>query len=309
MRILVLGAGGVGGYFGGRLAAAGVDVTFLVRARRAAELAQNGLVLNSPLGDLRMPVKAVARAEQLFDLIILSCKAYDLEEAMEAIAPAVGPDALLLPLLNGLRHLDALDARFSERRVLGGCCHIGAALTESGEIAHLNRIARFIFGPRMQEQQQACAAVQAALSQGGFAPELSPDIMRDMWEKFAFLAGYAGITCLMRASIGAVAATDDGAAIASELLEECSAVAAASGYALRPEFLAKSHAMMTERNSPGTSSMLRDMLRGGATEQDHILGDMRARASALEIPTPILRVARAHMQAYEVMRRAATTKA
>ncbi len=307
MRILVLGAGGVGGYFGGRLAAAGVDVTFLVRVRRAAELAQNGLILRSPLGDLRAPVKAVERVEQVFDLILLSCKSYDLEAAMTAIAPAVGPNTLLLPLLNGLSHLDALDARFSAQRVLGGCCHIGVTLTEDGEIEHLNRIARLIVGPRMKEHEARCAAAHVELSQGGFAPVLSAAITRDMWDKFAFLASYAGITCLMRASIGAIASTDEGAAIALELLEECAAVASAAGFPLRSEFMAESRATATDRHSSGTSSMLRDILRGGKTEHDHILGDMLARACALGVATPILRIARAHLQAYEAMQRSLAT--
>ena len=307
MRILVLGAGGVGGYFGGRLAAGGVDVTFLVRARRAAELARDGLVLRSPLGDLQIEVEAVERVDESFDVVILSCKSYDLEGAMAAIAPAVGRGALVLPLLNGFRHLDALDARFGPQRVLGGCCHIGVTLSADGAIEHLNAIARFIYGPRAKEQEARCDALLAELSRGGFAPVLSADIERELWEKFAFLTTYAGLTCLMRASIGAVAETDDGAAIAAELLGECGAVAAASGFPLRPEFLAQSHAAVTERGSAGTSSMLRDLLRGGPTEHDHILGDMLTRARAQNVAAPILRVARAHMQAYEATRRALAT--
>ncbi len=307
MRILVLGAGGVGGYFGGRLAAGGVDVTFLVRARRAAELAQNGLVLRSPLGDLQLAVKAVERVEQSFDVVILSCKSYDLEGAMAAIAPAAGPSALVLPLLNGLHHFEALDARFGPQRVLGGCCHIGATLTADGAIEHLNGIARFIYGPRAKEQEARCDALLVELSRGGFAPVFSSDIERELWEKFAFLTAYAGMTCLMRASIGAIAETDDGAAIAAELLDECGAVATASGFPPRPEFMAQSHAALTERGSAGTSSMLRDMLRGGPTEHDHILGDMLTRARAQNVAAPILRIAHAHMQAYEVARRTRAT--
>ncbi|HXY59957.1 MAG TPA: ketopantoate reductase family protein [Methylocystis sp.] len=304
MRILVLGAGAVGGYFGGRLAGAGADVTFLVRARRAAQLAQNGLIVRSPLGDLRTPVKAVERVEQPFDLIILSCKAYDLEAAMTAVAPAVGPDTFLLPLLNGLRHFDALDAQFSARRVLGGCCFIGAALTPAGEIEHLNRLQRLVLGPRLPEQREGCERARAALAQGGFSPQLSFVVMEDVWEKLVFLASLAGITCLMRATIGAIASTSDGAAIALELLAECRAVAAASFFPPRPEFLAQSRAMLTDRASDAASSMLRDMQRGGETEQDHILGDMLLRAASLGVATPVLRLARAHMQAYDAMRAA-----
>jgi 2-dehydropantoate 2-reductase len=301
MRILILGAGGVGGYFGGRLASVGADVTFLVRARRAAQLAQDGLVVRSPLGDLRLQVRTVERAEPRYELIILSCKAYDLEEAMNAVAPAVGPGAYLLPLLNGLRHLDALDARFSESQVLGGCCHIGVTLTGRGEIDHLNEVHRLILGPRRPEQEAACCAIHRTLALGGFAPEFSPSILQEMWEKFAFLAAYAGITCLMRAPIGVIASTDEGAAIAFALLEECAAVAAAWGYPLRAEFLSGARAAVTDRRSAGASSMLRDMLRGGKTENDHILGDMQMRAIARGVATPVLRIAHAHLQAYEAI--------
>jgi 2-dehydropantoate 2-reductase len=235
-----------------------------VRARRAAELARNGLVLRSPLGDLQLAVKAIERVEQSFDVVILSCKSYDLEGATAAIAPAAGPSTLVLPLLNGLRHFEALDARFGPRRVLGGCCHIGVTVTADGAIEHLNGIARFIYGPRAKEQEARCDALLVELSRGGFAPVLSFDIERELWEKLAFLTAYAGLTCLMRASIGAVAA---------ELLDECGAVAATSGFPLRPEFIAQSHAAVTERGSAGTSSML----RGGGTEHDQILGDMLTR--------------------------------
>ena len=120
MRLLVLGAGGIGGYFGGRLAAAGVDVRFLVRPRRAAQLAETGLVIKSPLGDLILPVKTVVEAPPSVDAVLLACKAYDLEGAMAAIAPAIGPSTCIVPLLNGVRHLDHLDVRFGAERVLGG---------------------------------------------------------------------------------------------------------------------------------------------------------------------------------------------
>ena len=124
MRILVLGAGGVGGYFGGRLAASGADVTFLVRERRAAQLAARGLVIESPLGDATVPspqtVISAAPGGAPFDVVLLTCKAYDLASAIESIAPFVGPQSAVLPLLNGMAHLDALEARFGRARLLGG---------------------------------------------------------------------------------------------------------------------------------------------------------------------------------------------
>ena len=204
MRILVLGAGAIGGYFGARLAAAGVDVTFLVRPARAEILRRNGIVVESPLGDIRQPVAVTTQAAEPFDAVLLTCKAYDLASAIAAIAPAVGPQTLILPMLNGLKHLDDLDARFGAPRVLGGLCQISSMLTEAGEIRHLNRMQRIILGARSPEQAEPCAALHKEVSRGGFEPVLSPNILQDMWEKWVFLATLAGMTCLMRAPVGPI---------------------------------------------------------------------------------------------------------
>jgi 2-dehydropantoate 2-reductase len=302
MRILVMGAGGIGGYFGGRLAAAGVDIRFLVRPARAEWLARHGLVITSPLGDLRIPVATLTATDAPVDAVLLACKAYDLEGAMDAIAPAVGPATLVLPLLNGVRQLDRLDARFGRERVLGGLCHIGVSLTEAGEIQHLNRLQRFVLGARTSAQVPAAAALHEVLERGGFAPVLSDDVVQDMWEKFTFLATYAGMTTLMRAPVGAILSAEEGEAILRDMLAECAATATASGHPPRPEAMAQMVASLTERGSAGTASMLRDMMRNGPTEHDHILGDMLARARAAGLSAPLLRVSLAHMQAYDAAR-------
>jgi len=300
MRILVLGAGGVGGYFGARLAAGGCDITFLVRPGRAAKLKANGLTVKSPLGDVAIPdVRFVTQAEAPADLIILSCKAYDLGSAMDTIAPAVGPGTLILPLLNGLRHLDDLDARFGKDKVLGGTCHIGVTMAETGEILHLNKLHRFLLGAR--SPAQAVEAVYQALLPGGFALTLSPDITQDMWGKFAFLTSFAGITCLMRANIGAIAASDNGTVIALALFEECLSVARASGFIAGEAYMETSLGMLTDPTSSGTASMLRDLQAGGRTEHEHILGDMLHRAKSLGVAAPVLTIAHAHLQAYAAM--------
>lgn len=302
MRLLVLGAGGVGGYFAARLAAAGVDVTFLVRPSRAERLARDGLTLLSPLGNLRQPVAALSEVTSSFDAVLLTCKAYDLNLAMEVFAPAIGPTTIILPLLNGLRHLDDLDARFGSRHVVGGLCHIGATVAETGEIQHLNGLQRLAFGPRTPSQAELCETLHVTLSRGGFAPVLSPEILQEMWEKFVMLAAYAGMTCLMRAPIGRCMQADDGEALVLELLAECAGVASASGYAPDPAFLAGTRAMLTDRGSAGAASMLRDIERRGRTEGEHVLGDLVRRAKAVGMPTPLLRIARAHLQTYEAGR-------
>ena len=305
MRILVLGAGGVGGYFGGRMAVAGADVRFLVRPPRDEELARRGLVIRSPLGDLQIPVATLTAASAPVDVVLLTCKAYDLDRAMDAVAPAVGPSTLILPLLNGVRHLDRLDTRFGREHVLGGLCHIGVTVNAAGEIQHLNTLQRFVLGARTPEQAESVEALHRLAARGGFDPVLSAAILQEMWEKFTFLTAYAGMTTLMRAPVGAILAAAEGEAITREMLEECAATAAAAGFAPRPAAMDGMLSSLTERGSTGTASMFRDMARNGPTEHEHVIGDMLARARAAGVPAPLLRVSLAHMQAYEALRAAA----
>jgi len=304
LRILVLGAGGVGGYFGGRLVQAGGDVTFLVRARRQAQLEADGLVIKSPFGDATLRVKT-ARREELSapsDLVLLCCKAYDLDSAIESIAPAVGPATAIVPMLNGMRHLDRLDERFSAGRVLGGLCAIAATIGDGGRIEHLNKMHRLAFGLREGQASAHAAPFAELLGRANFDGTQSDVILLEMWEKFVLLASLAGMTCLMRAPVGAIVATQDGEALMGEMIGECSAVATASGYSPRAPFLARGRAVLTERNSTFTASMLRDIERGGPTEGDHILGDLLRRARALGVPAPLLRTAVCHVEAYAARR-------
>jgi 2-dehydropantoate 2-reductase len=299
MRLLILGAGGVGGYFGARLAAAKVDVTFLVRPARADRLAREGLVVHSPLGDLKLSVSTLTQAKPGFDVILVACKTFDLHDAIAAIAPAVTDDTLLLPLLNGLRHLETLDEGFGKDRVLGGLCHIGVTLSDQGEVLHLNTTQHLALGPRVESQVERCGQIHTVLARGGFDSELSPHIAQSMWEKFVLLASYAAMTCLMRAPIGAIVAADEGAALMREMLTECAAVAGAFGHVPDSTFMAETQAFLTQPGSDGTASMLRDIQRNARTEHQNILGDMLARARSAGIATPLLRIANAHLQAYE----------
>lgn len=306
MKILVLGAGGIGGYFGGRLAAAGAEVTFLVRPRRAAQLQQNGLVIKSPRGDLRQPVATVLAAplQPDYDLVFLTCKAYDLAAAIAAIAPAMGPRTAVLPALNGILHLDVLINKFGDARVLGGLAQIAATLTPEGEIHHLSDFHVLTFGELSGQRSPRCEAFARLCANAGFSSRLSDNAWLELWEKFVFLCTLAGMTCLMRASVGAIARSQDGAALMREMLGECRQVAAASGYEPRPEVMALYEAKLTDGNSDFTASMLRDIERGGPTEGDHIVGDMLRRARQLNIDAPLLRTAFCHLQAYQANRAA-----
>ena len=301
MRILVLGAGAVGGYFGGRLAEAEADVTFLVRPARAAALKERGLVIESPMGDLRLPVQ-VATAETLagsFDTVLLTAKAYDLDQAIAAISPAVGPATTILPVLNGLGHLDRLDAVFGPERVLGGVAYIGATLTADGVIRHLNRIHGITFGERPNGSSDRVRAIAQTFAATRVNAPASGNILLDMWEKFVMITALAGMNCLMRGSVGEIIAAEEGESLMLELLAECQTVAATSGYAPRPQHRDQCRAMLTERGSDNSASMRRDLEAGQRTEGEAVLGDMLIRARALGVAAPVLRIAVCHLQVHE----------
>ncbi len=299
MRILVVGAGAIGGYFGGRAAEAGADVTFLVRPRRAAQLHDDGLMIRSPRGNLVRPVETV-QAGALggpYDAVVLSCKAYDLDDAITSFAPAAGPGTAVLPLLNGMQHLDVLDARFGPGAVLGGQCQIAATLEPDGTIRHLGDLQALSLGERDGSMSPRVETLAAAFAEcGGRA---SGTILQDMWEKWVFLASLACLTSSMRAAVGDVAAAG-GAWFAQGLFDEAAAIAAAAGYLPRQAFVERMRGAIAAPGSTFTASMLRDIERGGRIEAEHIVGDLIARGS--EEGTRLLRTAYLHLKAYEARR-------
>ncbi|RQH10076.1 2-dehydropantoate 2-reductase [Paraburkholderia dinghuensis] len=313
MRILVVGAGATGGYFGGRLAAAGRDVTFLVRPARAAQLREDGLVIRSRFGDLTLrDVRTVtqdalqATGAQPFDVVLLSCKSYDLDSAIESFAAGVGASTVILPLLNGMRHLDVLQARFGTQAVLGGVCLIASTLNVQREIVHLNDIHAIGFGELGGGVSRRAQAIADTLSNAGFDVTASDRILQEMWEKWVFLASLAGSTCLFRAPIGTILATPDGEAIVERLFAECRAIAAGNGHAVRDTFLERSRAMLFAPGSALTASMLRDVENGSRIEADHVLGDLIRRDSAPPAgdAVPVLRIVYSQLKAYEGLRAA-----
>lgn len=311
MQILILGAGGIGGYFGARIQASGGDVTFLVRPARARNLGSSGLRVHSPLGDLHLEPRLITSASEArspFGAVILSCKAYDLADAIEAIAPAITPETLVLPLLNGIAHLPHLDARFGRDRVLGGVAHLSVTLAPSGEIRHLNTIHRLIIGARGAEPPTHFTALLESLAASGVELVGSEHIEASMWDKFVFLTTLAAATCILRASIGELLDTMAGERFILGLLDECIEVAGANGHTPDPTQLAVYRGMLAERGSTVAASMLRDIERNGPTESEHILGDMVRKAAAHGIAIPLLELAYSHLQAYESRREAAARR-
>ena len=306
MRILIVGAGGIGGYFGARLGAAGGDVTFLVRPGRAAVLRERGLRKYSPCGDLHVTPKLLTREELRgsFDAVILSCKAYDLDSAMDDIAPAVGPQTLLLPLLNGVSHLERLVARFGRERVLGGVAQAALLVTPAGEIRHFNTTHRLVTGTR-GPATQGLKDLAVLIAASGVDFVLSDDIEQAMWNKFVFWAALAGATCTLRANIGIILQTVGGEQFVTGLIGECARIAESEGHALTVSQLATCRSLLTESGSVLAASMLRDIERGGPTEAEFTVGDLVARARSLNIDARCLRLVHSHMQAYEIRRNAA----
>jgi 2-dehydropantoate 2-reductase len=301
MRILVVGAGAIGGYFGARLAAAGRDVTFLVRPKRAEQLA-SGLFVRSPKGDVKIAAPKIVTEATLcepFDLVLLSCKSYDLDSAMASFARAVGPATMVLPMLNGESHIDTLKKRFGAGAVLGGQCQISSTLDAQGHVIHLNEMQLLGFGELDGTRGARIEAVNENLSGAKFEAQLSTRILQDMWEKWLFIATLAGITCLMRAALGDIA-TAGGTDIALALFEECSAIAAKNGYAPHPAIGERIRKMLTAPGSTLTASMLRDVESHGKTEHEHVLGDLFARGQGTR--APVLEICLAHMRAYEARR-------
>lgn len=304
MRVLVLGAGATGGYFGGRMLEAGCDVSFLVRPARAETLRANGLVVESPLGDIRTPVRTVTRdtAGDGWDVVLLSCKAFDLDDAIDSVAAAFGAQTKVLPVLNGLAHLERLDARFGASRVLGGLCAIAATLTRNGIVRHLNRAHTFVFGARSDDQQEFCQELFADIGRARVDCRLSDAIVLEMWEKWVMLATLAASTCLMRAPVGDIMAAPGGEDLVAGLLDEIQAIATANGNAARPKPLANARKMVTETGSRLAASMLRDVEGGGRIEADHIIGDLLRRGAETGVEAPRLRIAYTHLKAYEAKR-------
>jgi 2-dehydropantoate 2-reductase len=305
MKVAVLGAGAVGGYFGARLLEAGRDVRFLVRPHRAASLRCTGLVVRSPVGDMRFktpPMLPIDEPVPEFDLVILACKAYDLDSAIKAITPAIGSRTSILPLLNGFRHFDALRECFGDEHVIGGLCSIGSTLAADGAIEHLGLMHVLRFGEfdKAHVDSPRVKALEALFAGTRIDAKPSRDIRQALWEKLVMLASLAALTCLMRANVGTIVRAPGGREIALQILAECCAVAEANGHAPRLAVLDDTRSMLTDEQSKFTASMLRDIERGGRTESEHIFGDLIARAEAASVATPLLKLAYTHVKVYEL---------
>ena len=299
MRTLFAGAGATGGFFGGRLAQAGKDVTFLVRERRAAQLAADGLRIRRPAGDVdRIAVRSVTESsvDGPYELVVLAVKGFALDSVVATLGPAVGSDTVIVPLLNGMRHIEVMNAAFGAEHVFGGACFIASQLTADGTIEQLTDLQGIAYGP-LDGPDPRLDAVHDALSGGGFRSDPSLTIRQDMWEKWSLLAALGAACCLLRGSVPEMMAGPAGRATAEAIAAEVIAVATAAGHP--PRSTALITAGLDARGVPPTSSMFRDLTQDLPVESEQLLGDLLHRGRELGVATPLVAAAFASLEIYE----------
>lgn len=300
-RILVVGAGATGGYFGGRLVEAGRDVTFLVRPARYDFLSHRGLLITEE-GRTRTvdaPLITAGEVKPAYDAVVLAVKAGGLESAVSDVEGIIGPDTPVIPFLNGMAHLDLLNTRFGRDSVLGGAVRVVSKIDRHGDIVALAPGASMVIGEQDGAATARLHALAATFDSAGFEFNTSDDIEGVMWQKWVFISTVNAITCLMRATIGEVVAVPGGSAFATDVLDEAAAIAAAAGHPVPEAALAATTATITRQGSPFVPSMYRDLSDGLPVEVEHVLGDLVERGARLGVATPLLNLATTNMRIYQ----------
>lgn len=298
MPILVVGAGATGGYFGAMLAQAGRDVTFLVRPHRAGQLRERGLrIAGAGAGAgagqaLRPDVVMAGEPTEPADVVLLAVKATVLDQAIADFAPAVGPQTVVVPFLNGMAHLAVLSKRFGESAVLGGVIIIAAQLDDEGDIVVQPGLRPSLtIGTQDGTRTARLQAAYDQLSGAGFDASISDEIIARMWQKWVFIATVGALTCLMRGTVGDIVAVPGGRDLGPAILAEASAVSAAAGHPMPADAIASTTQMITQAGSSFDSSMARDVAEGRPAEVEQVLADLARRGADHGIKTPLLDLA------------------
>jgi 2-dehydropantoate 2-reductase len=289
MKITVVGAGAVGGYFGGRLAEVGLDVSFLVRANRAKQLTNSGLIIKSLCGDLTIRPPIVQDIQEIkdCDLVILSVKNYQLIEALPQIRPLVNLGAKVLPLLNGVEHFELLANEFGPDNILGGLCRIISTVDTEGVIRHTGKLHEITLGTLRPSQADFCLRVKQALGNSMLKITLSNNIKGDIWSKYAFITAYSGTTTASRLSIDQIAKYEATKEVFSRSLQEMWTLARESGVLLPDDFVQQNVRSIPKYPAGSTSSMHQDFCKGLPLEVESLQG-AALRLSAkhgLDVPT------------------------
>lgn len=289
MRIAVMGTGGVGGYFGARLAAAGADVSFIARGAHLAAIRRDGLRVTSALGDVHVhPARATDRPADIgpVDMVMFTVKLWDTETAAEQVKPLLGPDTGVVSFQNGVDSAERIERILGPGRAIGGVSHIAAAIAAPGLIRHTGSLARLTVGEWDGSDSRRVAGFVAAAKAAGIDVVQSADIGRAIWEKFVFLAPFSGVTSLLRQPIGAVRADEDGRWLYESAVEEVVAVARAKGVALPEDQVRRVLDFSDGLPAEMKSSMLGDLERGGRLELPWLSGAVVRLGRALGVATP-----------------------
>lgn len=289
MKVVVVGAGAVGGYFGSRLAEAGVDVTFLVREKRAAQLRERGLTVRSVHGDYWYTPQVVTDAAEVeaCDVLVVAVKNYHLADTLSTLKPLVERGAKVLPLLNGVGHLDLLRAEFGEAAVLGGYCNIIVTLNEQGDAVHTSPTHEFTFGALVPEQEAVCERLLAAGQGANINLHHSQAIYRDMWQKYLFITAFSGVTTASRLSIDGVMAHPPTREVLRRALTEMHTLAGCKGAVMPDDLVEKLMTYMDGFPAGATSSMHQDFRKGLPLEVESLQGVAvrYAKEEGIDLPT------------------------
>ncbi|TGA98914.1 2-dehydropantoate 2-reductase [Sporolactobacillus shoreae] len=303
MRILVLGAGGIGGYFGGRLVEKGEDVTFLVRSKRKQQLEKNGLIIRSVNGDFTCTPKLVTKTDVAgpFDLVLFSTKSYHLEEAIEDLQPFVGGETVILPLLNGIAHVSQLKQAFDGDKVIGGLCFIETTLNETGDVIQTSPADRLVYGELEHPDTKRIREIADAFSGTKADFVLSDHIEQDLWHKYLFITVLSGVTTLMRAPIGPIRESEGGRNFIRQMFEEGAQIMRAAGAPIQNNIVDQHMKTIDQIGYDMKSSMQRDMEKGSSIEGDHLQGYLLQLADQFHVDAPLLKVVYQNLKVYEKM--------
>jgi 2-dehydropantoate 2-reductase len=296
MKILILGAGGVGGFFGARLIQAGADVTFLLRDKRNQKIQAEGLIVETPKETFTVNPRTVTRGQLKpeYDLIILAPKAYDFEDALASLEGA-SAKGVFLPFLNGLSHIQTLDAKFGKNRVMGGVAQIAATISSTGAVKQLTDLGTLTVGHRSTAHEKLARDFFALCEKASFDKLYSENIEQSLWDKWVYLSTLAGMTTMCRGHVGKIASAPWGIETMTNFYAETCAIAAANGYPTKESAQKRSIDLLTKVGSSFAASMMRDLVQGNMTEHEHILGEMIKRGVEKGIACPLLKAAHTHM--------------
>jgi 2-dehydropantoate 2-reductase len=290
MKIAFMGSGGVGGFYGGRLANAGYDVAFIARGAHLAAMREHGLTIeNEPQGNIHVPrVTATDTPASLgvVDLVVLGVKLWDTDKAVEAVRPIVGPQTAVVSLQNGVIKDDILRRAFGEHAVIGGVGYVATNIARPGVIRQTGTMQRFIIGEYSGTRSPRVEALHAALLKAGINAEISGDIRRTLWEKYVFLVGLSGSTTTMRSTIGPIRENPQTRAFLLDLMKETVAVGRAHGVALPEDYAEQRLTFVDTMAAAMTSSMHHDLTSGNPLEVRWLSGGVVELGRQVNVPTP-----------------------